>query len=103
MPLPCYVRGMNRERISTTVDAKALRRARASFDLPDSKLFDRALAALLSEIEGARERAVLTALPYEDDPALAWAAPPAPPLPYDGDIPDDVQRLAAERRAAYEA
>lgn len=92
---------MPRTRISTTVDAARLEQARRSLDVPDSTLMDRALAALLRELGGARERAVLADAPYEDDPELSWQAPPGPDLPYDGDVPEDVRRLAAERRARY--
>ena len=71
------------------------------FGLPDSELVDRALAALLREAVGVRELAALDAYPYEQDPDLQWSAPPGPDLPYDGAVPDDVRRLAAERRARY--
>lgn len=92
---------MARTRISTTVDAARLEQARRSLDVPDSTLMDRALAALLRELAGARERALLAEAPYEDDPELSWQAPPGPDLPYDGEVPEDVQRLAAQRRARY--
>lgn len=36
-----------------------------------------------------------------DDPDLTWQAPPGPDLPYDGVVPEQVRRLAAERRAQY--
>jgi len=64
----------------------------------DSKLIDRALLALANELDMAAERAALEAHPYDDDPDLAWVAPAAPALPYDGDIPAGVIELAAERR-----
>jgi hypothetical protein len=92
---------MARTRISTTVDADRLEQARRSFAVSDSVLIDRALAALLREVAGARERAALAAQPYEDDPELAWQAPPGPDLPYDGEVLGDVRRLAADRRARY--
>lgn len=64
-------------------------------------MVDDALAALLRKLEGARERAAIEAEPYEDDPDVAWQAPPGPDLPYDGAVPDEVTALAAERRARY--
>jgi hypothetical protein len=92
---------MSRTRISTTVDADRLARCRAAFGLPDSELMDRALAALLREVIGQQERAALDAHPYEDDPELSWEAPAGPDLAYDGEVPAEVLRLAAERRARY--
>lgn len=94
---------MGRTRISTTVDGERLAAARARFDGPDSELMDRALELFLRQFDAERERAALDAAPYEDDPDLAWTAPEGPPLAYDGEVPDEVQRLAAERRAAYGA
>lgn len=67
----------------------------------DSELVDRALAALIREVDGRREVAAIAQLPYEDDPDLAWQAPPGPDLPYEGGVPEEVQRLAAQRRGAY--
>ncbi|HVB76409.1 MAG TPA: hypothetical protein VNI34_01155 [Candidatus Nitrosotalea sp.] len=89
---------MGRARVSTTVDAGALDRARLLLPGSDSSLLDRALAALIERLEQERELAALTAHPYEDDPDLAWEAPPGPDLPYDGDIPSEVAQLALERR-----
>jgi len=89
---------MTRVRISTTVDAERLRTCRRLLAVPDSKLIDRALALLIEEIEGRRELAVLEAQPYESDPELSWAVPAGPDLPYDGDVPADVMRLAESRR-----
>lgn len=94
---------MSRERISTTVDADRLARARDLHGGPDSELVDRALELLLRHLDAAREVAAIEAAPYEDDPALAWRAPDGPALPYDGDVPDEVRELAAQRRAAYDA
>jgi hypothetical protein len=37
-------------------------------------------------------------MPYHEDADLAWEPPEGPSLPYDGEIPKDVQRLAAARR-----
>jgi hypothetical protein len=92
-----------RQRISTTVDAERLTRARRLFSGPDSELIDRALELLVRRLDADREPAALDAAPYEDDPDLQWSAPAGPDLPYDGDVPEDVTRLAAERRAAHDA
>ena len=89
---------MKRARISTTVDAQQLANARARLDASDSELLDRALAALIDDIDTQHERTALAEQPYEDDPELTWQAPSGPDLPYDGDIPSDVIELAAERR-----
>jgi hypothetical protein len=64
----------------------------------DSQILDRALAALIEQLEAEQELAALAALPYEDDPDLAWPAVPGPDLPYDGEVPVEVLRLAAKRR-----
>jgi hypothetical protein len=88
-------------RISTTVDADRLRRARSLAGLADSDLFDQALVLFLSAVEGERERAILREQPYHDDPELQLPEPDVDAdLPYDGEVPDEVLRLAAERRAA---
>jgi hypothetical protein len=89
---------MARTRISTTVDEQRLAEARRRLSVSDSQLVDRALDALLHQLETERERAALTESPYEADPALAWRAPAGPDLPYDGDIPAEVQALATQRR-----
>ena len=65
---------------------------------PDSKILDRALKALIDQVEGARELAALAARPYEDDPELSWAPAPGGDLPYDGEVPAEVVRMAAQRR-----
>lgn len=88
---------MVRARVSTTVDATALRRARDLLPGPASRVLDRALLALIEQLEEEEERAALLAFPYEDDGDLAWQAPPGPDLPYDGDVPEDVLRLARRR------
>jgi hypothetical protein len=75
-----------------------LERARQLLPGSDSVVIDRALCALLEELEGERELAALTAHPYDADPELAWEALPGPDLPYDGDIPDAVIELARQRR-----
>lgn len=89
---------MSRTRISTTVDAHRLAEARRRLAVSDSELIDRALAALIDDLEAERELTALIEAPYEDDPELAWHAPVGPDLPYDHDIPRDVLALAAERR-----
>ena len=48
-----------------------------------------------------QERAILVASPYDDDPDVAWVAPPAPALAYDADVPADVLRLAKQRRSRH--
>lgn len=94
---------MTRLRISTTVDADRLQQCRGLLDTSDSELVDAALAALLRELLGARERAAIQAAPYEEDPELSWQTLPGPDLPYDGAVPEEVQRLAADRRAGYQS
>ncbi len=89
---------MSRERISTTVDRDRLMACRRLLGTSDSKLFDKALVVLLDELEGDRERQALDVIPYHEDTDIAWEAPEAPSLPYDGEVPEDVQRLAAARR-----
>jgi len=89
---------MSRERVSTTLDATRLARARALSGLNDSKLLDRALGALLEQLEHEREVSALERHPYEDDRELSWEAPPVP-LPYDGAVPEEVVELARRRRA----
>lgn len=89
---------MPRVRLSTTVDAQRLATCRRLLKVTDSKLIDRALAALLDELEAEAEIAAIEAQPYDRDPELAWEPPPNPPLPYDGKIPADVLKLAAQRR-----
>ncbi|MGI8684817.1 MAG: hypothetical protein ACR2MO_06970 [Acidimicrobiales bacterium] len=65
---------------------------------PDSRILDRALKALIDQLEEERELAALAAFPYEDDPDLDMATAPGADLPYDGEVPADVLRLAAQRR-----
>ena len=84
MPHSCYVSGMTRIRISTTVDAELLATARqAHSGVADSALIDEALAALV-----ARRRAA------EYD--AAYAAYDAHPL----DEADEWGDLASFRAAA---
>jgi hypothetical protein len=85
-------------RISTTVEVGKLERARRLLPGPDSRLIDRALDALSGQLEAERELEALLAHPYEDDPELAWQAPPGPDLPYEGAIPPEVIRLAEQSR-----
>lgn len=94
---------MSRERISTTVDRDRLEACRRLLGTSDSKLFDQALAALLNELEGAREREALAVMPYHEDADLSWEAPVTPSLPYDGQVPEEVQRLAVARRRKAKA
>lgn len=89
---------MTRVRVSTTVDADRLAHARRLVDEPDSRLLDRALAALVNERELAHEAAALDAQPYDADPELSWEAPAGPDLAYEAEIPAEVLELAAERR-----
>lgn len=88
---------MSRVRVSTTLDAQLVLRARQLTQLPDSKLLDRALLALLERLETERELAALERHPYHEDPDLSWEVP-ASPLPYDGAIPAEVLALAERRR-----
>jgi len=90
--------GMKRVRLSTTVDAQQLTIVRRLLGLPDSQIVDRAMRALIDQVEEAQELAALTVLPYEDDPDLDWVPAPGADLPYDGEVPADVLRMAAERR-----
>ncbi len=89
---------MARARISTTVDAQRLATARLLLGTTDSQILDRALGALIEQLEGEHELAALAAMPYEDDPDLAWPVAPGPDLPYDGQVPAEVLRLASKRR-----
>jgi hypothetical protein len=89
---------MNRARLSTTVDAASLGRARELMPGSDSRLVDRALGALIEQLEAERELAALASHPYEKDPDLAWEAPAGPDLPYEGEAPKEVLDLARRRR-----
>lgn len=89
---------MARVRISTTVDAERWAQARRLFNAPGSQVVDRALVALIDQLEGEHERAILTAQPYEADEELGWQPAPGPDLPYDGAVPADVRELADRRR-----
>lgn len=89
---------MNRVRISTTVDGDRLAQCRRLLKTQDSRLIDRALQALLDELEGLAEVRALEAHPYEEDPDLTWEVSDAPTLPYDGKIPAEVRARAKARR-----
>lgn len=89
---------MARVRISTTVDGIRLEACRRLVPLPDSKLIDRALDALAADVLTRREVDALADQPYDDDPELAWVAPPGPDLPYDAEVPAEVLALAKARR-----
>jgi hypothetical protein len=70
------------------------------FDGRDAALLDRALAALIDEIETEREIAALEKYPYDADPTLDVPPLEFPDdLPYDGEVPADVLALAESRRA----
>lgn len=93
---------MARERISTTVDAGRLAEARARSDLRDSELFDRALELVVRQMMIEAEIDALDRFPYELDPDLNMGTAPGDPadeLPYDGVVPEQVLRLAEQRRA----
>jgi hypothetical protein len=85
-------------RISTTIDGQRWAEARRLVSGSPSQIVDAALEALIEKLEGERECAVLAKLPYEDDPDLSWDAPPGPALPYEGEVPEEILRLAEERR-----
>ncbi|MGH3939227.1 MAG: hypothetical protein ACRDTG_11440 [Pseudonocardiaceae bacterium] len=89
---------MKRVRISATVDGERLEVAARLAGETGSQLLDRALTALIEQLESDRELAALTNHPYDEDPELAWEAPPGPDLPYDGAVPDDILELAQARR-----
>lgn len=90
---------MSRARISTTVDARRLAEVRRRLQTSDSEIVDQALAMLLEALEADDEVRALTEHPYEQDPDLAWEAPSGPVLPWNGDVPQEVLDLAAERRS----
>lgn len=89
---------MKRVRISTTVDAARLEACRRLVKEPDSALMDRALLALIDEIEGQNEIRAIEAHPYEDDPELAWDVGDFPIIPWHGEVPKEVLALARARR-----
>ena len=64
-------------------------------------MLDRALRALIDEIEAHAEVDALRRHPYDRDPELALPAAPLPAeLPYDGEVPAQILALARKRRAA---
>jgi len=85
-------------RISTTVDAIQWERARKLMDSPASKIVDRALETLVERLEAEQDLKALEEFPYEGDPELNWEVDPVPGLPYDGKVPQEILRLAAQRR-----
>lgn len=90
---------MPRERISTTVDAKRLALARSLVAMRDADIFDRALDALIANIEAEREKDALTRFPYEGDAELALPdVVPGEGLSYEGEVPEEVLKLARQRR-----
>lgn len=90
---------MSRVRISTTVDEERLSTCRKLLREPDGRLIDRALQALIDDLEEAAELRALEKHPYEADPDLAWKVSDEPPLPYDGTVPKEVlARVRARRR-----
>ena len=93
---------MNRVRLSTTVDAHSLTRARSLKVGSDAELIDAALKSLIGDLEAKRDLAALDLWPYADDAELAMPEAlhdHADALEYHGSIPSDVTRLAQLRRA----
>lgn len=94
--------GMNRVRVSTTVDATQLNRARDLGFARDSELLDAALVALLELDEAQRERRAYADHPGGMDPELDLGVTTIDwdrEVPYDGDIPAAVVDLATQRRS----
>lgn len=92
---------MARARISTSVDAAQLEKARSLSDLRDSELFDRALTLFVRQSTIDHEIAALERIPYDADPELVMGDAPndsVDELPYDGEVPEEILRIAAERR-----
>ena len=89
---------MKRVRVSTTVDGGRLAACRRLLRTSDSRLLDRALQALINELEAAAEIRALEEFPYDGDPELASIVSDAPVLPYDGDVPKEVLLRAKARR-----
>lgn len=99
------IRGMQRVRISTTVDGGLLRRARHLAGMRDSDLFDKALESVVRELNIERERAALERFPYTADAELLMPEPPGDSqneLAYDGKVPKRVRQLAEKRRAQHD-
>lgn len=92
---------MARTRVSTTVDAERLKRARQIVGGRDSELLDQALAWLIERDDRRREIEALEASPYHLDDELEIGAPEIDwdsDLPYEGSVPVDVAQLARKRR-----
>jgi len=53
-------------------------------------MVDRALRALMDELEGLAETRALGEAPYDDDPDLAWTVSEGPPMPYEAKVPKEV-------------
>ena len=79
------------------MDAERLERCRRLLGETDSVLVDRALKALIDELQSVEEIRALERAPYEEDPELAWDVS-EPPLPYEGKIPPEVVAKAKRRR-----
>jgi len=63
----------------------------------DAEIFDRALDALIFEIEGGAERDALTRFPYEGDTELALPdVGPGDGSSYEGEVPEEVLELARQ-------
>ncbi|MEI2640216.1 MAG: hypothetical protein V9F03_14670 [Microthrixaceae bacterium] len=93
---------MARVRISTTVDTERLDRARQIINGRDSEVIDRALSALIEDDERRREIAALTQSPYHLDSDLDLGSVNVgwdDDLPYDGEVPPEVEELARRRRS----
>jgi hypothetical protein len=64
-------------------------------------MIDRALQALIVEMNATAERDALRRLPYDEDRELDLpAATFAGELPYDGEVPREILEAARKRRAA---
>jgi len=87
-----------RTRISTTVDAIQWERARQLMNSPASRIVDRALETLVERLEAEQDLNALEKFPYEADAELNWEVDQVPGLPYDGKIPQEILRLAAQRK-----
>ena len=97
--------GMNRTRISTTVDGAVLEQARQLSGARDADMFDAAMLALIEKIQGERELAALSDWPYAEDPELVMPQAPADfldALPYSGAVPPELVKLAKQRRLQRE-
>jgi hypothetical protein len=89
---------MARVRISTTVDDGLWAAALRLVGGPGSRVVDRALTALIQQLEREHEVEALASRPYEADGDLDWQAPFGPDLAYDAAVPADVSELVQRRR-----